>query len=215
VRNKNIPLCKLVKDHGGIAQVAKDLGVMEVTLTKWMRKEWSLQIGGKGRGRLGVKRAKRIAEKIMELSGRPIKEFFPDLRTDLFFDEKEAPEIYTNTPQWQLEDIPWIPQSNDLDQDQISCELYKLMSEVLGKREFKFLQMHFGLFGNERLTQPQIAKRYGITASCAGQVVNRALAKVKKHVFWQNGLLDRYVNDGTKRQQGYYQGDAWITKKEK
>ena len=59
--------------------------------------------------------------------------------------------------------------------------LYQLLPQVLTKREQEILKLRYGLYGEEELTQREIAKRLNISRSYVSRIEKNALLKLREY----------------------------------
>lgn len=59
--------------------------------------------------------------------------------------------------------------------------LYKLLPRVLTKREQEIIKLRYGLYGEEELTQREIAKRLNISRSYVSRIEKNALLKLREY----------------------------------
>ena len=59
--------------------------------------------------------------------------------------------------------------------------LYKLLPGVLTKREQEIIKLRYGLYGEEELTQREIAKRLNISRSYVSRIEKNALLKLREY----------------------------------
>ena len=75
------------------------------------------------------------------------------------------------------EDVDVVEQ---LELNQKTEKLTKIISEVLSGRELFIIINRYGLFGKEAMTQREIADKLGISRSYVSRIEKRALEKLKK-----------------------------------
>lgn len=59
--------------------------------------------------------------------------------------------------------------------------LYKLLPEILTPREQEIIRLRYGLYGEEELTQREIAERLNISRSYVSRIEKNALLKLRQH----------------------------------
>ena len=96
---------------------------------------------------------------------------FEPIGTDKEGNQIHLVDVIENDQNDVLEDIS---RANDLK------KLKNGMKQMLSKREYYILVKRFGLYGNDELTQRQIAKELGISRSYVSRIEKAALKKLKK-----------------------------------
>ena len=62
---------------------------------------------------------------------------------------------------------------------QDSLLLYRLIPQILTKREQEFIKFRYGLYGHQEQTQREIAKRLNISRSYVSRIEKNALVKLR------------------------------------
>jgi len=59
--------------------------------------------------------------------------------------------------------------------------LYRLIAKVLTEREQKILKLRYGLYGQNEMTQREIAQKLGISRSYVSRIEKNAVQKLKEY----------------------------------
>ena len=66
--------------------------------------------------------------------------------------------------------------------------LLKKYMSVLNDRELKIIKMRYGLYGEEELTQKEIAKKLKISRSYVSRIEKRSLIKILREFIKENNV---------------------------
>lgn len=181
---KNAILAKLVDQYGSIKDAAEEVGVSGATLSAWLNFKWSPV-----RTHNLIKRTvflQRIIPRLEELTGRNIKEIFPDM-------PKEAYEILSR-PRAVEKKISTQAITSAIEREKLSYEddvesrvdnamaredIEKAM-ETLTPREREIVKMHYGFGDDYSYTFKEIGRVFGVTQEKVGQILEKAICKLQQ-----------------------------------
>ena len=73
-----------------------------------------------------------------------------------------------------------------IEREDVKDEIEKIMKETLNDREYLIITLRYGLFGNERVPQREVAEMLDISRSYISRIEKKALQKMKAYVFKNN-----------------------------
>lgn len=73
-----------------------------------------------------------------------------------------------------------------IEREDVKDEIEKIMKETLNDREYLIITLRYGLFGNERVPQREVAEMLDISRSYISRIEKKALQKMKAYVLKNN-----------------------------
>lgn len=187
-------LWDLANKLGGQRALAKALGVSAPTVSCWIGLRSAFGVGLKGRrSRLRPEKLEQIALKLCELTGRHIKDIFPDFlveclpslcpvnqrRRRVKVSELNALRFHAERT---AERLSWTADDSDrkLDNEDLA-ESLKQVLKTLSYREREILKLRYGLGGNGyTYTQAEVGKLFNCSKQRVRQIEAKAICKMQQ-----------------------------------
>lgn len=183
-RVRHAKILRLARDMGGINVLAKEIGVCDHTLRKWINFRCSPLKKHKD-GRVIIrKRIFKACMKLCKMAGCHLADLFPDWLEALRALPVKMETTRTLTRQ-QIESIPKhqdlictdSPLQQAIDDDEQE-DVRNMITKILPEREAKIIRMRFGI-GCDRLTLEKAGETLGISRERTSQLEHRAINRLR------------------------------------
>jgi RNA polymerase sigma factor (sigma-70 family) len=190
IRLKHGVLDDLAKSIGGRDVLAKELGVTATTVSHWINLRTIPTFGaGKGKGGMSRDRARRVALKLCELTGKRIEDIFPSYSREVFRDCPKKIEVDRPLSARQAAEALARKESQRrlAGPDPTECAEQTELKEAIGRaietlptRAAMILKMRFGIPDGISHDLGEVGSAFGITRERVRQIETKAIRALRQ-----------------------------------
>lgn len=185
VRGKHAILYELSKRLGGVRALASELDINPATLSNWIHLRNMPNLSEASRGGVSMEKRRAIALKLVQLTGRPIEEIFPNYVRSRLTGKSPRMEVTQSfrptvaySPKMDGYLTGELSGEGNAERAELCDAIAKAINQLPDDKWKEIVKLRFGLTGRVYSIK-EVARMFSISASRVQQIERKAIRRMQ------------------------------------